>query len=122
MEEKEQAGRDGRAAGSLARLEMLQDPVNEIFEPIEYFGSRKKIFNIHFRNIIGKRDAFQEVYPDNGDMDMLKVMRALRDVEYPYMVMPDHMPQHPDDRGSYQAFAFSYGYIKALIQAVNNEV
>jgi mannonate dehydratase len=31
--------------------------------------------------------------------------------------MPDHLPQHPDDPQSLQAFAFGYGYIKALIQA-----
>ena len=30
--------------------------------------------------------------------------------------------KHPDDPGSMQSFAFGYGYIKALIQAVNSEV
>jgi mannonate dehydratase len=32
------------------------------------------------------------------------------------------MPRHADDPGSLQAFAFGYGYIRALIQAVNAEV
>ena len=99
--------------------EMLLDPGKEIFDVIRYFGTRKKIFNIHFRNIRGKRDDFQEVYPDEGDMDMLRVMRTLKEVDYPYMVMPDHMPRHADDPGGRQAFAFGYGYIKALIQAVD---
>jgi hypothetical protein len=27
------------------------------------------------------------------------------------------MPTHVDDPGSFQAFAFGYGYIRALIQA-----
>jgi mannonate dehydratase len=35
------------------------------------------------------------------------------------MVMPDHMPTHPDDPGSHQAFAFGCGYIKGMIQAVS---
>src|SRR5206468_8367578 len=30
--------------------EMLQKPGQEIFDVIRYFGSRKKIFNVHFRN------------------------------------------------------------------------
>jgi mannonate dehydratase len=98
--------------------EMLQDPATEIHDVIRYFGKRKKIFNIHFRNIRGRRDDFQEVYLDNGDMDMLQVIRTLNEVDYPYMVMPDHVPRHPDDPGGRQAFAFSYGYIKALLQAV----
>ncbi len=33
-------------------------------------------------------------------------------------VLPDHMPRHEDDPRQDQAFAFGYGYIKALIQAV----
>jgi mannonate dehydratase len=32
--------------------------------------------------------------------------------------MPDHVPRHPDDPGGRQAFAFTYGYIKALLHAV----
>ena len=99
--------------------EMLENPAEEIHEVIRYFGRRKKIFNIHFRNIRGKRDDFQEVYLDNGDMDMLQVIRTLNEVDYPYMVMPDHVPRHNDDPGGLQAFAFSYGYIKALLQAVD---
>jgi mannonate dehydratase len=31
------------------------------------------------------------------------------------------MPTHPDDPDGLQAFAFGYGYIRALIQAANSE-
>ena len=98
--------------------EMLQNPAREIHDVIRSLGSKKKIFNIHFRNIRGRRDYFQEVYPDEGDMDMLQVARTLYEVDYPYMLMPDHMPAHRDDPGGRQAFAFGFGYIKALLQAV----
>lgn len=98
--------------------ENLNEPNREIHDVIRYFGTRKKIFNIHFRNIRGQRDDFQEVYPDEGDMDMLQIMRTLYEVDYGYMVMPDHTPRHPDDPGGLQGFAFAYGYIKALLQAV----
>jgi len=99
--------------------EMLQDPGREIFDVIRYFGTRKKIFNVHFRNIRGKRDNFQEVYPDEGDVNMWKAMLTYKEVGYPYMLMPDHVPHHPDDPGGRQAFAFCYGYIKALVQAAS---
>jgi len=99
--------------------EMLRDPGKEIFDVIRYFGSRQKIFNVHFRNIRGRRDDFQEVYPDEGDIDFVKAMMVYKEVSYPYMMMPDHVPNHPDDRGGSQAFAFAYGYIRALIQAVD---
>ncbi|MGH9341067.1 MAG: mannonate dehydratase [Acidobacteriota bacterium] len=99
--------------------EMLQEPGREIHEVIRYFGARQKIFNIHFRNIRGRRDDFQEVYPDEGDMDMVQVARTLKEVDYPYMLMPDHMPRHPDDPNGRQAFAYGYGYIKGILQAIS---
>jgi mannonate dehydratase len=98
--------------------EMLQDPGREVEGVVREFGARGKIFNFHFRNIRGRRDAFQEVFPDEGDLDMVRVMTVLKQVGYAYMVMPDHMPRHRDDPGGHQAFAFGYGYIKAMIQAV----
>jgi mannonate dehydratase len=99
--------------------EMLADPNREIHDVIRYFGARKKIFNIHFRNIRGRRDDFQETYLDDGDMDMYQVLRTLAEVDYPYMLMPDHVPGHPDDPRGMQAFAYSYGYIEALLHALS---
>jgi mannonate dehydratase len=46
-------------------------------------------------------------------------MMVYKEIEYPYMMMPDHVPSHKDDPGGNQAFAFAYGYIRALIQAVD---
>ena len=55
-------------------------------------------------------------------------MKILRQASYPYMLMPDHAPYHPDDIASEgvsnrvsQAWAFQFGYIIALIQAAKNE-
>ncbi len=101
--------------------EGLKDPKTEILPIIKWVGEKKKIFNIHFRNIKGGWDNFQEVYPDNGDMNLYTVMKALRDVDYPYLIMPDHVPHHADPASQNQAFSFAYGYIKALIQAVSFE-
>ncbi len=98
--------------------EMLQDPRHEILDVVRYFGQRGKIFNIHFRNIRGRRDSFQETYPDEGDLDMVAVARVLYEVDYPYMLMPDHMPSHADDPSGSQSFAFGYGYIKGILQAI----
>jgi mannonate dehydratase len=105
--------------GSVA--EGLKDPKTEILPIIKWVGERNQIFNIHLRNIKGGWNNFQEVYPDNGDMDFLQIIRQLRDVGYTGMLCPDHVPQHPDPCNEDQAFAFAYGYIKALIHAVASE-
>ncbi len=102
--------------------EGLKDPKTEILPIIKWVGERNQIFNIHLRNIKGGWNNFMEVYPDNGDMDFLQVIRALRDVGYSGMVMPDHIPRHDDPAASLQGHAFAFGYIKALIHAVGSEV
>jgi len=99
--------------------EMLADPGKEIFDVIRYFGSRQKIFNVHFRNIRGHRNDFVEVYPDEGDVDFVRAIEVYREVGYAYLLMPDHVPQAPNDPGGLQSFAFCYGYIRALIQAAD---
>ena len=99
--------------------ENLRDPASEIFDVIRYFGNRGKIFNVHFRNIRGHRDDFIEVYPDEGDIDFVKAIQVYKAVGYSHMMMPDHVPEAPDDPRGLQSFAFCYGYIRALIQAVD---
>jgi len=99
--------------------EMLADPGKEIFDVIRYFGSRQKIFNVHFRNIRGHRDDSVEVFPDEGNIDFVKVIQVYKEVGYPYLLMPDHVPQAPGDPNGLQSFAFCYGYIRARIQAVD---
>ena len=36
-----------------------------------------------------------EVYPDEGDVDFVKAMMVYKEVGYPYLMMPDHVPYHP---------------------------
>lgn len=100
----------------------LKNPAEEVLPIVQYLGQRGKIHQIHMRNIRGGLHDFSEVFPDEGDVDFVKVMRILRDTQFSGSICPDHMPSHPDDPGSFQAFAFGYGYIKALIQTVNGEV
>ena len=100
--------------------EASTDPRNEVPEIIRYFGSRNKIFLCHFRNIVGGRNKFQEVWPDEGVMSMHRNIRALQEVGYPHMVVPDHAPGHPDS-DAYQAWAYEFGYIQAMIQSVTDE-
>jgi mannonate dehydratase len=99
--------------------EALANPGVEIFDVIRYFGTRKKIFNVHFRNIRGHRDEFEEVFPDEGDVDFVKAIRVYREIGYEYMLMPDHVPLTEADPGSLESFAFCYGYIRGLIQSVS---
>ena len=99
--------------------EMLPHPATQIFDVIRYFGRRKKIFNVHFRNIHGGFLNFQETFPDCGDVDMLEALRVYKELGYDGMLMPDHVPIIEGDEGGRQAFAFAFGYIRGLMQAAD---
>lgn len=101
--------------------EMLDDPATEILEVIRWFGERGKIFNVHFRNIIGRRLSFMEAFPEEGDMDMWASIKLYAALGYRYMLMPDHVPRIAGRDGKHTAFAFVYGYIAAQLEALRAE-
>ena len=52
---------------------------------------------------------------------MRKAIQAYKEVDYPYMLMPDHVPTMSGENSRMVGFAYTYGYIKALIESVNRE-
>lgn len=94
-----------------------EDVTGAIYE----FGSRGHIFQVHFRNVSSPMPDFHETFPDNGYLDMHRVMAALAQVGYDGMVVPDHVPQlvaGPGGADSPAGEAYILGYLRALIQAV----
>ena len=67
---------------------------------------------MHFRNTLRPPPRFHETFPDNGYVDLVEIMRALADVGFDGIVVPDHVP---GDGPAEEAYTF--GYIRALIQA-----
>jgi mannonate dehydratase len=59
-----------------------------------------------------------ETYPDEGDVDLVKALQTYKEVGYEYMLMPDHVPQTPNDpTTTLQSFAYDYEYIRGWIQS-----
>jgi mannonate dehydratase len=81
---------------------------------IRYFGARKQIYEIHFRNVSSPLPHFQETPVDDGYYDMYKAMKALVDVNYDGIVHLDHAVAMVGGDRTYQAFAL--GYMRALRQ------
>ena len=97
--------------------EMCRDPKTEVLAAIRTFGERQKIFMVHFRNIRGGYLRFDEVYPDEGDVDMYQALKTYLAAGVDCMLCPDHVPQSAVDPGGERQFAFCLGYTRALIQA-----
>ncbi|MEO2006804.1 MAG: mannonate dehydratase, partial [Candidatus Poribacteria bacterium] len=88
-------------------------------EAIQYFGERRKIFKVHLRNVDKPLPHFVETFLDDGYMDMSKIMKALRDVEFNGVIIPDHVPSMADDGRI--GTAYTIGYMNALVERANAE-
>ena len=77
---------------------------------------------MHWRNVRGGFLQFEETFPDEGDIDMLRAMRTYKEVGYDGVLIPDHVPRSElDTPWGHRAHAFCLGYIKALNQTVQSE-
>jgi mannonate dehydratase len=93
----------------------------EIVQGVLRFGHR--IFMVHFRTIVGGYLSFREGFIDEGDIDLVAVMKAYWQTSPGHMLMvPDHFPKIPGDtQWGHQSRAYAIGYIKALIRAAGGE-
>jgi len=102
-------------------LEFCQGTISEmpddVYEAIRYFGTRKKIFYVHFRNVSGKVPDFDETFVDDGYVDMWKAMRIYNDVGYNGVFIEDHVPAMTGDSPhGHRSRAFAMGYAKGLMR------
>ncbi len=106
--------------GLLLCLGCMQEAGEDVPEVIRYFGERDKIFYTHFRNVVGVVPKYVEVFPYEGDGDMVSNLKVLKEVGYKGYIVPDHhfgLAGDTDWRRSSRAW--QVGYIKGLMQALN---
>ncbi|HSU56523.1 MAG TPA: mannonate dehydratase, partial [Candidatus Dormibacteraeota bacterium] len=74
--------------GSLA--EMAE---GDIYEAVDVYSQQQKLAYVHFRNVTGKVPYYKETFIDDGDIDMLRVLRILKKNGFKGVLIPDHTPQ-----------------------------
>ena len=94
---------------------------------IRAFGRRDKIHFVHYRDIRGSAEKFEETFHDDGKTNMLQAMRAYFDIGFDGPMRPDHVPTmegEPNDSPGYEAMGrlFALGYMKGLMEAAAAEL
>ncbi|NOU71749.1 TIM barrel protein [Paenibacillus sp. LMG 31458] len=92
-----------------------------VYEAIEQYSKQNAIGYVHFRNVIGKVPNYQEVFVDEGDIDMIKALRIYRKNNFDGVFIPDHTPQMTCKAPWHAGMAYALGYMKAALSIVNNE-
>ncbi len=90
----------------------------DIYEMIRYFGERRKILYVHFRNVSGQVPKFHEEFVNTGYVDMHCAMTRPRGRLRQILNRRPCAPDLPGHRVGPPCRAFANGYIQAMIEAV----
>ncbi|WP_276353908.1 mannonate dehydratase [Cohnella caldifontis] len=89
---------------------------------IRRFAARGKLFFVHFRDVRGTADRFEETFHDDGQTNMLEAMKTYYEVGYDGPARPDHVPTMEGEDNANPGYEllgrlFGVGYIKGLMEA-----
>ncbi len=90
----------------------------DVYEATDIYSKQDKISYVHFRNIVGKVPNYKEVFVDEGDIDMFKILKILKKNNFQGVLIPDHTPQMTCDAPWYAGMAYTMGYMKAIMNVV----
>ena len=107
--------------GNFALMPEIVNGETSIPQVIREFGVAKIPF-VHFRDVKGTVEDFQETFHDAGQTDLPECVRAYHDIGFEGAMRPDHVPTlagEPNDRPGYEYLGrlFAIGYIRGLEQA-----
>lgn len=92
-----------------------------IYETIDQYAKQNAVGYVHFRNVKGKVPQYQEVFVDEGDIDMIEALRVFKKNGFNGVFIPDHTPQMTCKAPWHAGMAYALGYMKAALAIVNRE-
>jgi mannonate dehydratase len=96
-------------------------PEGDVYPAVEQYSRQRRLAYVHFRNVKGKAPFYRETFIDDGDLDVLRVLRLLRRNEFKGVVIPDHAPQMSCAAPWHAGMAYALGYLGAALQVLDNE-
>src|SRR6185312_1944758 len=97
-------------------LEFCLGSIAEMTEGDIYAATQefaRDIAYVHFRNVKGKVPHYKEVFLDEGDIDMIAILKILQASQFDGVLIPDHTPQMNCEGPWYAGMAYALGYMKA---------
>ncbi|MEO6876435.1 MAG: mannonate dehydratase [Opitutaceae bacterium] len=99
--------------GSLA--EMTE---GDIYETVDRYSAQQRLGYIHFRNVTGKVPTYRESFIDDGDVDMVRVLKILARNKFDGVLIPDHTPQMTCPAPWHVGMAYTLGYMRAAMNCL----
>lgn len=90
----------------------------DLYAAVESYSRQGRIAYVHFRNVRGKVPCYRETFIDEGDLDMLRVLRILKQTGYRGVLIPDHAPQMTCAAPWHAGMAYACGWMMAALRSV----
>ena len=91
----------------------------DVLRAVRHFGERDQLFYVHFRDVEGTVPRFNETFLDGGNYDSVAVLRALLEVGFDGLVIPDHVPHVEGDTDwEHRGRAHAVGYLNGALDAL----
>jgi mannonate dehydratase len=88
------------------------------YDAIDRYSAAGKVAYVHLRNVKGKVPRYIEVFIDEGETDVFRVLRILHKNGFDGVVTPDHTPAMTCPAPWHAGMAFQLGYLKAAIALI----
>ena len=88
-------------------------PGGDIYEATEVYAEH--IAYVHLRNVVGKVPNYHEVFIDEGDIDVSRILQILHRKNFQGVIIPDHTPLMTCEAPWHAGMAYAMGYLKAEI-------
>ncbi|WP_319532010.1 mannonate dehydratase [uncultured Cohaesibacter sp.] len=85
----------------------------DIYESVEKWAKGNRIGYVHLRNVKGKVPNYHEVFIDEGDVDIPRILSILHANHFDGTIIPDHTPQLTCDAPWHAGMAYALGYMRA---------
>ena len=91
-----------------------------VYEATERYSAQGKLAYVHFRNVRGKVPRYHEVFIDEGDVDMVRVLEILKKNRYAGVLIPDHTPLVECGAPWHAGMAYAVGYMRAALRVIGD--
>lgn len=97
---------------------------DDIPSVIRQFAKQDKLFFVHFRDVKGTPEKFEETFHDDGKTNMLEAMHTYYEVGFNGPARPDHVPTMEGEDNTNPGYEllgrlYGIGYIRGLMEAAS---
>ncbi len=97
--------------GSLAEM-----PGDDLYGAIAHYAAQQAPAYVHLRNVRGRVPDYAETFIDEGDIDIGRVLRILREHDFQGVIIPDHAPRMECPAPWHASMAYALGYLRAKME------